>query len=226
MRKYIIFFLGIFLISCRKEAIPVKTVVPEKKIVILDKLVNFRWNQIGAKNIQENMTQADELLLVYSIVSIENQQVVQIQQASHYLGKVKQGAIINLKDIPPLSIKLKPGQSLGVQVTLWEVDDYQQVQQLLRQVNQWGGVLQVPVSLLELSSVTNPFGWFMWGLRASGLGMELWSKWDGNDRLGISEMQITWDKVASMNKKGTWKSGPKMLNDYHYDFSYEISVRD
>lgn len=226
MIKYLIFLLSIALVSCRKEAIPVKTVVPEKKVIIQDKLVQFRWNQISAKNIQENITQTDELLLVYSVVAIENQQVVQIQQSSHYLGKVKQGSIVTLKDIPTLSIKLKPGQSLGVQTTLWEVDDYQQVQQLLRQVNQWGGVLQVPVSLLELSSVSNPFGWFMWGLRASGLGMELWSKWDGNDRLGISEMQIPWDKVSRLNKKGTWKSGPKMLNDYHYDFSYEISVRD
>ncbi len=215
MRKILLYFLLITLFSCRKEAIPVKTAQVEKQF-IPNKLVQFRLNQILATNIQENITQADELLLVYSIVVIENQQVVQIQQSSHYLGKVKQG----------IALSLKPGQRLGIQVTLWEIDDYQQIKRVLRQVNQWGGVLQVPVSLLELSSVTHPFGWFMWGLKASGLGMELWSKWDGNDRLGISEMQITWDQVASLNKKGTWKSGPKMLNDYHYDFSYEISVRD
>ncbi|MHA8052008.1 hypothetical protein [Aquirufa sp. Wall-65K1] len=225
MRKILLYFLLITLFSCRKEAIPVKTAQAEKQF-IPNKQVQFRLNQILATNIQENITQADELLLVYSIVAIENQQVVQIQQSSHYLGKVKQGIALSLKAIPSLSLSLKPGQRLGIQVTLWEIDDYQQIKRVLRQVNQWGGVLQVPVSLLELSSVTHPFGWFMWGLKASGLGMELWSKWDGNDRLGISEMQITWDQVASLNKKGTWKSGPKMLNDYHYDFSYEISVRD
>ncbi|CAM4368816.1 hypothetical protein EWU23_00190 [Cytophagaceae bacterium 50C-KIRBA] len=226
MRYVLLFLMGIPFFSCRKEAIPVKSEVPIQKVLVKDKQVQFHWTQMAAKNIQENITQADELLLVYSVVAIEKQQVVQIQQSSHYLGKVKQGLLINLKEIPPLTIKLKPGQSLGVQVTLWEVDDYQKIQQVLKQVNQWGGVLQVPVSILELSSLTNPLGWFMWGMRASGLGMDLWSKWDGNDRLGISEMQINGDKLGSFKKNGTWKSGPKMLNDYHYDFSYEISVRD
>lgn len=226
MRYVILFLMGISFFSCRKAIVPVKTEVPAQKAIVLDKQVQFQWTQLFAKNIQENITQTDELLMVYSVVAIENQQVVQIQQSSQYLGKVKQSTLLDLKKIPALSIKLKPGQSLGVQVTLWEIDDYQKIQQVIKHINQWGGVLQVPVSLLELSSLTNPLGWFMWGMRASGLGMDLLSKWDGNDRLGISEMQISWDKVSSFKKKGTWKSGPKMLNDYHYDFSYEISVRD
>lgn len=226
MRYLFLIFIGISLFSCRKASVPLKTEEPTQKLIVLDKQVEFQWNNLFAKNIQENITQSDELLLVYSVVAIEGEQVVQIQQSSTYLGKMKQGILLDLKNIPALKLKLKPGQSLGVQITLWEIDDYQKIQQVIKQINQLGGVLQVPVSLLELSSLTNPLGWFIWGMRASGLGMDLLSKWDGNDRLGISEMQISWDKINSFKKKGTWKSGPKMLNDYHYDFSYEISIRD
>ncbi|RXK47574.1 hypothetical protein [Aquirufa rosea] len=229
MMRYRLGFLGILCLlmtSCRKDLQTSSSNSVVAKEVIKEKKVEFRWNQLIAKNIQENLTQADELLLIYSLVAIEKDQIVQIQPASHYVGKVKQGSVLELQKIPTLLMALKPGQSLGIQVSLWEVDDYQQVQQVLRQVNQWGGVLQVPISMMEFSSITNPFGWFMWGLRASGLAVELLNKWDGNDRLGISEMQISWEKLESFQKKGSWKSGPKMLNDYHYDFSYQIQVRD
>ena len=97
-------------------------------------------------------------------------------------------------------------------------------------VNQVGGFLQIPIYMMEWSSVSNPLSWFLWGSRIGAWGLDWLAQVDHNDLLGVSE--ITWDwndlpaNMATRYKRGNWKGGKRGVNAYIYSFGYQIKVKD
>ncbi len=205
--------------------------IPQKRLYKPEKkLISLKLESIKANDIQEDLTFSDELLLNYSISLIENDKVIQSYIGVKNLGNVKKGQKIQLDSLVLHSIILKKNQKLGIQISLWEIDNYDQMAKALNQVNTFGGILQVPIALAEWSSISNPLGWFLWGTRAGSFGMVFLSKFDQNDLLGVSEIVWPYEEIPKGKverfKKGNWKGGKNGINSYDYQFTYQIKALD
>jgi hypothetical protein len=135
-----------------------------------------------------------------------------------------------LDSIPVLRLELKEGQKIGIQIALWEIDDYSKSQHFLNKVNLFSGALQIPFAFVEWSSATNPIGWFLWGTRLSTLGLDYLASLDKDDLLGISEGVYAWTDLPfhdrSKIKQVQWKGKRSGVNSFHYEFTYEIKDKD
>lgn len=229
MRNLIYFLALISMMSCRRTTMP-SVAQTNAKVVSqeISREISFQLANLTAYDIQENVNLKDELWVEYNLVAIKDGKILRMETASRFLGAVRQGDKIALDTISALRMQLYPGEQLGVQVSLWELDDYTKDQQLLNQVNQWGGMLQVPLMLVEWSSASNPISWFLWGARLSSLGLHYWSKQDGRDLLGVSELQWDWSSLpkgkSTRFKRGNWKGGKAGLDAYQYEYAYRIHV--
>lgn len=215
--------------ACKTPIVPINQ-VKSQSTQIRKKHVELSLQSMKAIDIQEQLTGHDELFVAYQIGIIERDSLIYSQINTVYVGNAKQGQVLPLDTMAHLSVELKPGQTLGIQVALWEVDDYQKMQKFMRQVNHVGGFLQVPIHMLEWSSVSNPLAWFLWGSRVSGWGLDWLAQVDRNDLIGVSEIRWNWDEIPSKNatrfKRGNWKGGKRGLNEYVYSFAYQIKVKD
>lgn len=231
MRKFVYFLALLSMIACRRTSIPSALSTPlAVKPAESSRQVNLQLASITAYDIQENVNLKDELWVEYNVVAIKDGKILRMESASRFLGGIRQGQKIVLDSIPALRIQLNPGEQLGVQVSLWELDDYSKDQHLLKQVNQWGGMLQIPMMLVEWSSVSNPVSWFLWGARLGSIGLDYWSKQDGRDLIGVSELQWDWSEIKKGRltrfKRGNWKGGRAGLNAYQYAYAYRIHVNE
>jgi hypothetical protein len=231
MRNYLFIFLLISFVACRQKTIPLPMSQP-KPVQILEKPreVSLELAAFKAYDIQENLSLHDELWVEYNLVAIKSGRILRLETSSRYLGKIKQGASVELDSIPALRLQLNPGEQLGVQVSLWEIDDYSKDLNVLRKVNNWGGMIQIPLMLVEWSSVSNPLSWFLWGTRLGAVGLSYWSEQDGRDLIGVSELQWDWASLpkgkTSRFKRGNWKGGRTNLNGFQYGYSYRIRLNE
>lgn len=219
------------MIACRRTVVPQKMYsTPILKALDQPRLVKLQLAAITAYKIQERINLKDELWVEYNMVVIKEGKILRLETASRYLGSIRQGQKITLDSIPTLNISLNPGEQIGVQVSLWELDDYTKDLHLLKQVNHWGGMLQVPLMLVEWSAISNPVSWFLWSARLGGMGLEYWSKHDGRDLIGVSELQWDWYDLpkgkSTRFKRVNWKGGRSVLNAYQYGISYRITVNE
>lgn len=219
------------MVACQRTVAPTPA-IQKNPVAIMEqpREISLHLKAIKATDLQENISFQDELWIEFNVVAIQSGKIIRAETASRFLGGIKQGAKINLDSIPPVKIKLNPGEQVGIQVSLWELDDYTKDQKLLHQVNRWGGMLQVPLMILDWSAVSNPVSWFMWGTRIGSVGLDYWAKQDGRDLIGVSEVQWDWSGLpkgkVTRFKRGNWKGGKAGLNTFQYSYSYEIHVNE
>lgn len=231
MRGIVLISFLALLVSCAKSVVqvPVKQPVVAKVQPVL-KEVQVTLKNITAQDLQENLTLRDELLMQVSVVRIVGEQVFPVDSKIIYLGKLAQGQQILLDTVGLKKANIQPGERIGVQLALWELDDYAKDQAFIHQVNQVGGLMQIPMALLEWSSLSNPVSWFIWGARLGSFGLDWWAKRDLRDLLGVSEVQWAYEDMSKGNwvryKRGNWKGGQRGLGAYQYGFGYEIRVKD
>ena len=231
MRIILVLVSAAMLWSCAKPIVKAPVAqTPVSPVRPVSKEVQLHLKSITAHDLQENLTMRDELLIQVAVVRIVGDQVFPVETKMLYLGRVAQGQQILLDTVGLKSATIQPGERVGIQLSLWEVDDYAKDQAFVHQLNQVGGLVQIPMALLEWSSLTNPVGWFIWGARLGSIGLDWWAKRDLKDLLGVSEVQWAYADMSKGNlvryKRGNWKGGKRGLGAYHYGFSYEIRVKD
>ncbi len=163
----------------------------------------------------------DELLLVGAVGVIEDEKVKPVQVFSSYLGKVKKGQLIRLDTIKALTVRLKKGQKASLQLTLFELEDYQPTKKWLNRFNTVSGVFALP---LAFTSAENPVAWFLWGMKAGSLGLDWASEIDMKDLLGVSETQWDYETVSPSIRNGKWIGGRKFMDAYEYRYQIQINV--
>ena len=172
MHKYLFLLIFLAFAACRQKTIPFAVSTPSPvRVEEKPRTVSLELISIKAYDIQEILSIHDELWLEYNLVAIKEGKILRAETTSRYVGKIKQGQTIALDSIPALHIQLNPGEQLGLQLAVWELDDYAKDLKLLNQVNHWGGVLQVPLMLVEWSPISNPLSWFLWGTRLGAVGL-------------------------------------------------------
>lgn len=231
MHKYLFLLIFLAFAACRQKAIPFAVSTPSPvRVEEKPRTVSLELISIKAYDIQEILSIHDELWLEYNLVAIKEGKILRAETTSRYVGKIKQGQTIALDSIPALHIQLNRGEQLGLQLAVWELDDYSKDLKLLNQVNHWGGVLQVPLMLVEWSSISNPLSWFLWGTRLGAVGLNYWSTQDGRDLLGVSELTWDWSSLPKGKsvrfKRGNWKGGRPNFNEFQYGYSYRIRINE
>jgi len=231
MHKFSVILLALCLWACHSgRQLSSKANLPTNKIQLKRKQIDLKLQALTAHDIQENLTLHDELLISYSLIVVEKDSVVKAARGTHYLGNVKKGAKISLDTLKVLRVELQEGQKIGIQLALWEIDDYTKSQKFLNKVSNYSDALRIPIAFMEWSSVTNPLGWFLWGTRLSSMGLSFLATLDQDDLMGISEVTWTWDDLTLLNrpkfKRIHWKGKDSKLNSFHYEFGYEIMVKD
>ena len=211
--RIIPFLFLITLFSCAR-----KPLVPQAKLPMV------KNSRVSLKTLSVVKTQemlGDELLLVGAVGIIENDKVKPVQVFSSYLGKVKKGQVIRLDTIKSAGVRLKPGQKASLQLSLFEIEDYQPTKKWVNRFNSVSGVLALP---LALTSAENPVAWFLWGMKAGSLGLDWVSELDVKDLLGASETQWDYDSAASIIRTGKWVGGRKFIDAYEYRYQIQINV--
>jgi hypothetical protein len=231
MHQISIIFLAVCLLACHSgRHLSKKANLLTQKVLLKSKQIDLKLQSLIAHDIQENLTLHDELLITYSLIVVEQDSVVKAVHGTHYLGKVKKGAKMSLDSIPSLRLDVKEGQKLGIQIALWEIDDYSKSQNFLNKVSSYSEALQIPLAFVEWSSASNPLGWFLWGTRLSSIGLDFLATLDQDDLLGISEVVWTWEDLSILNrsrfKRIDYKGKDSAINSFHYEFGYEIKVKD
>lgn len=226
-------FLSILVIFCfnscqKKQFVSVDQKKDQKLIEEPVNVKNVKLNLQGLKinAIQEKLTLRDELVLNASISVFENGKLLHTGNKTSFLKGVKKGDYIPLDSIQLPAFEVKKNQMLGVQISIWEIDDYAQINQRFSQINQIGGLVQIPITLLEWSSVSNPVGWFLWGARIGGLGMSWLSQKDKDDLMGVSEVQWLEKDMPNVNftrsKKEVFEGKGNTLTNFNYVLTYQI----
>ncbi len=231
MRVILVLLSVALLWSCAKPIVKMpSTQMPLSQVKPVSKEVQLHLKSITAHDVQENSTLREEIIDQVAQVRIVGETVYPENSKWVYVGSVSQGQQITLDTVQLKSVILRPGERVGIQVSLWELDDYSKDQAFVHQLNQVSGLVQIPMTLMEWSSFSNPVSWFIWGARLGSVGLDWWAKRDGKDLLGVSEVQ--WD-YADMSKghsvrykRGNWKAGKRGLGANQYGFSYEIHVND
>lgn len=231
MHKISILILVGCLMACHSgRHLSQNAILLTQKVKFKSKKVDLKLQPLIAHDIQENLTLHDELFVTYSLSVVDQDSVVKAAHGTYYLGKVKKGATLSLDSISVLSLDVKEGQKLGIQVALWEIDDYSKSQNFLNKVSLYSGALQIPFAFIEWSSAFNPLGWFLWGTRLSSMGLGFLASIDHDDLLGISEVVWTWDDLSLHNrpriKSVHLKGKDSAINSFHYKFGYEIKIKD
>ena len=221
MHQISIIFLAVCLLACHSgRHLSNKANLLTQKVLLKSKQIDLKLQPLIAHDIQENLTLHDELLITYSLIVVDQDSVVKAVHGTHYLGKVKKGAKMSLDSIPSLRLDVKEGQKLGIQIALWEIDDYSKSQIFLNKVISYSEALQIPLALVEWSSASNPLGWFLWGTRLSSMGLGFLATLDQDDLLGISEVVWTWEDLSILNrsrfKRIDWKGKHSAINSFHY----------
>jgi len=231
MHKFSILMLAGCLLACHSGVhLSSKENFLTQTVQVKSKQIDLVLHPLIAHDIQENLSRYDELFITYSLSAIDQDSVLKAAHGTHYLGKVKKGDILSLDTLPGLKLDIKEGQKLGVQISLWEIDDYSKSQKLLNKVSLYSGTLQIPFALMEWSSASNPLGWILWGTKLSSMGLNFLASLDQDDLLGISEVVWTWDDLTFRNhsriKRVHWKGLDSPVNSFYYELGYEIKIKD
>jgi hypothetical protein len=216
--RIITFFFLITLFSCARKPLLQQALVRDLSIS-KDKNVRVSLKSLSVLKTQEIL--GDELLLVGAVGIIENDKVKPVQVFSSYLGKVKKGQVIRLDTIKALAVRLKSGQKASLQMTLFELEDYQAAKRWVNRFNTISGILALP---LALTSAENPVAWFLWGIKAGSLGLDWVSELDMKDMLGVSETQWDYETVSPSIRTGKWLGGRKFIDAYEYRYQIQINV--
>jgi hypothetical protein len=146
MRVILVFLSVVFLWSCAKSVtqLPVNQAI-DVRIQPVEKEVKLDLKSITAHDLQENITLRDELLVQIAIVRIVGETVFPESSKWVYVGSVAQGQQISLDTVQLKSAVIRPGERVGVQVSLWELDDYSKDQAFIHQLNQVSGLVQIPM---------------------------------------------------------------------------------
>jgi len=231
MRQIAILLTGLLVFGCRSNIPLNQKKVSEPQVnKIRWKQIDLDVNQLIALDIQENLTLYDELFMTYSLSVVEQDSVMKAVHGTHHFSNVKKGAKLSLDSIPDLRLDLKEGQKLGIQIALWEIDDYSKSQILFSKVSHFSGALQLPLTLVEWSSASNPLSWFLWATRLSSMGLDFLATLDQDDLLGMTEAVWTWDELSNQRRprfnRVVWKGKGSAINSFHYELGYQIKIKD
>ena len=203
--------------------------ITENKAKKPDRFAVFQVKSLKAINLEEELTFADEVVLTYSLTAVdENNKVVQVANGSWGVESMKKGQVIlgdKFKNIE-LQIPLK-GKVLS-SVVLTEIDDYQKAQNMVKKINEFGGLGKIPAIFISLGEYETPLAIVFASLQAAGIGLKAAEKFDQDDLLGQSTFDLNVSTILDKQKMYPVNlifDGEHLKNRFKYELNYELKIR-
>ena len=191
--------------------------------------VQFQVKSLKAINLEEELTFADEVVLTYSLTALdENNKVVQVANGSWGVESMKKGQVVlgdKFKNIE-LQIPLK-GKVLS-SVVLTEIDDYQKAQNMVKKINEFGGLGKIPAIFISLGEFETPLAVVFASLQAAGIGLKAAEKFDQDDLLGQSTFDLNVSTISDKQKMYPINlifEGEHLKNKFRYELNYELKIK-
>ncbi|GAB4027649.1 hypothetical protein GCM10028773_59550 [Spirosoma koreense] len=199
-----------------------------------------------AENLEETISGRDEVMLAYTLTSYDAQnKPVGVVNGGWGVEPVKKGQKLDLQ-IPdsqpsernvagttvakPIQLPIPKNGKIVASLVLIEVDDYSQAKQTLAKIQKVHNIVAVPVGLLlTATEVLTPLKYVSAGLVASGIGLQLADKFDTDDLLGQSSVELY--EAALRQKKQRFIqvpavfSGKNMQDAFLYHLTYDVLLK-
>ncbi|WP_139361594.1 hypothetical protein [Spirosoma sp. 209] len=218
--------LSVVLLSC----------APQKPLT-----AELQPHSLHALNLEETVSQRDELMLAYSLASYDAQgKPVGVVNGGWGVETVRRGQRLDLAatgsgapgkgPAQPIRLALPRNGRLVASLVLIEVDDYNRANQFLDQIRRVHNVVAGPAAfLLTATEVLTPLKYVAAGLAASGIGLKLVDQFDDDDLLGQSsadlrEADLRAKKQRFVRIPATFK-GQNLRDVFDYQLEYDILLR-
>ena len=224
-----IFIYLIFLIlgftSCKSTKL-----ITEKKAKKPDHFAVFHVKSLKAINLEEELTFADEVVLTYSLTALdENNKVVQVANGSWGVESMKQGQVALGDKFKNIELQIPLKGKVLCSVILTEIDDYQKAQNMVKKINEFGGLGKIPTMFISLGELETPLAVVFASLQAAGIGLRAAEKFDQNDLLGQSTFDLNVLSLSNSQKMYPINlvfEGEHLKNKFKYELIYELKIID
>ena len=224
-----IFIYLIFLILGFTSCKPTK-LITEKKAKKPDQFAMFQVKSLKAINLEEELTFADEVVLTYALTAVdENNKVVQAANGSWGVESMKQGQVVLGDKFKNIELQIPLKGKVLCSVILTEIDDYQKAQNMVKKINEFGGLGKIPTMFISLGEFETPLAVVFASLQAAGIGLRAAEKFDQDDLLGQSTFDL--DVLSLSNSQKMYPinlvfEGEHLKNKFKYELNYELKIID
>ena len=215
-------FALLFLVACKttQKVLPPVVVAAPPEIQ-----TTLQITSLKANDLEETLTQQDEVLLAYSLTAIDtNNRMAASVNGTWGVEKIKQGGVFEAKNFVPIALKVPTNGKIVASVVLVEIDDYQTTQRWLKEAQKVSSLVSVPAVVLEVGALLTPLKYVSAGLVAAGAGFELTQKLDGDDVLGqfVHEISFAQALRQPLVRVAVPMKGKHALTNYHYNLTFEM----
>ena len=224
-----IFIYLIFLILGFTSCKSTKSII-ESKAKKPDQFAVFQVKSLKAINLEEELTFADEVVLTYSLTAVdENNKVVQVANGSWGVESMKQGQVVLGDKFKNIELQIPLKGKVLCSVILTEIDDYQKAQNMVKKINEFGGLGKIPTMFISLGEFETPLAVVFASLQAAGIGLRAAEKFDQDDLLGQSTFDL--DVLSLSNSQKMYPinlvfEGEHLKNKFKYELNYELKIID
>jgi hypothetical protein len=186
---------------------------------------------LKANNLEETFSRADEVMLVYSLVSYDAQdKPTSVVSGSWGVQIMKVGQQANLANAQVVRLPMPKQGRIVASMILIEVDNYAKASELIGKIQRVNGVVSVPVGLLlSGAEALTPLKYVTAGLTAAGVGLQVAGRLDTDDVLGQSSVEWTAADVARFPKRAMHVparfTGAHLRDRYDYELSYDLLLK-
>lgn len=224
---------NIFLISLTSIVIftSCKSTKPLASLPILkdEKTVILQVKSLKAINLEEELTFADEVVLTYSLTAVdENNKVVQVANGSWGVESMKAGQVVSGDKFKPIELQIPLKGKVLSSVVLTEIDDYLKAQNLVKKINEVGGLGKIPAMFIALGEYETPLAVVFASLQAAGIGLKAAEKFDQDDLLGQSTFDLNVSTISENQKMYPINlifEGEHLKNKFRYELNYELKIK-
>jgi hypothetical protein len=188
-------------------------------------------HSLRAVNLEETVSQRDELMIAYSMTSYDAQnKPVGVVNGGWGVETVRKGQQVDLHTAKPISLALPKNGKIVASLVLIEVDDYNRANQLLDQLRRVHNIVSGPASfLLTATEVLTPLKYVAAGLAASGIGIKLVDQLDDDDLLGQSSVELRDAELRQKKQRlvhvPTEFTGQNLRDSFTYQLEYNVSLQ-
>ncbi|MBC7569788.1 MAG: hypothetical protein H7319_08665 [Spirosoma sp.] len=215
------FSLSLFLFSCARQPTLTAEMAP---------------TSLNAVNLEETLSQRDELMMAYSLTSYDAQnKAVAVVNGGWGVQVVRTGQQFDLQSngpafAKPIGLPIPRNGRVVASLILVEVDDYERANQLLDQVRRIHNVVAIPAGLLLTAvEVLTPLKYVSAGLIASGIGLKLVDRFDTDDLLGQSSVDLREADLRARKQPlvrvPVVFTGQHLRDTYRYELRYDIRLK-
>ena len=191
--------------------------------------VQFQVKSLKAINLEEELTFADEVVLTYSLTALdENNKVVQVANGSWGVESLKKGQVVLGDKFKNIELQIPPKGKVLSSVVLTEIDDYQKAQNMVKKINEFGGLGKIPAIFISLGEFETPLAVVFASLQAAGIGLKAAEKFDQDDLLGQSTFDLNVSTISDKQKMYPINlifEGEHLKNKFRYELNYELKIK-